>query len=207
MFYDCGSVDNYSYIFDTEDGSCELVKQDSLVDIEINKLADRGSLSPVKLKMLFGFKDYANNSMMYRICTYYINENIVLHVRLHIRLVYLSKDVKYYTIRTSQEYKDFCYNGYMLFLVVTSGSHDMVGKLCSKPNFRHLVFNYVDYLGIQLPLQMLPYMNRLAKEHNFYELDRAFGGFIFSNLTMLDKGGFWKTNTEKLDEDNIFWEI
>lgn len=180
MFYDCGSLGNYSYIFDTEDNSCELVDKSRLQGVHVEELFDRGSIQPAKLKMLYSFKGVNLVSSMYNICIYNIG---VSTINLNVRLVDLrGKNVEYQSEDYCNEMTDFCYDGYMLFLMLTHGTFNETGNLVSFPLYRRLIIGAFMYIGIPIPAQMLYYMDRFVKSHDFESLDRIFGGFLFSNF-------------------------
>lgn len=208
MFYYCGSIEDYSYVYDTSDNSCELVKNEKLDGILVQKKADRGSLSLSKLKMLYGFTE-TTFDLVLGLCEYEIGFIGIGKECAHLYLRCVDMSSNAVLFRGSSLY-DFKYDNYIMFLII-----HQIYNFTSNPEFRStpslsklIIESEGSYMCLPVPLQMVDYTVKLAKAHNFKGLDRAYGGAIFTNLrrTTSDTGSYWRAKLA-LNESTIDWSV
>lgn len=212
MFYDCGSIDDCVYVFDSEDETCELINRGRLAISGLNakKFENKGIFHKAKLKMLYGFKGDDISSVL-QLCSYWVNftDYNAYKIRLYFRLTNMLNDYVGYSSDKYevQELHDFCYNYYMLFLVVEPVYSDMIGGMFeSYPSFKLLSISEERFFGIPVPLQMFYYIVRLAKMHNFIEMNRALAGLLYENIAVRSRNGYYKRKNE-FDENDLSWSV
>lgn len=161
MLYSCGSYKGYTYIYDTEDNSCELVSSRKLNEIDVHMLGI-SNLDFNKLRMLYGIES-VNDKI--QLCSYgvefgeyYYCDEINLCICLGVPTscdMRFSIEVGLYNVR------------------------DIMGR------YRHIhsVPDFYDRMNFWIPVQMMDYLIRLSKSGaSIYDFDRVMSGALLSNL-------------------------
>lgn len=199
MLYNCGGIEGYNYILDSETGTCRLVKNGSFDENSIN----RGSLSPAKLKMLYGFVD-SNFGLDKDLCTYEVefNNNYSADIQLCIGIVNISSSfVKFRNANDISKYlKNFLYGQYCIFLLVRS-----IHSLVFTPNFWQIRLWAYLYYCLPLPVQMLDCLFGFVRSYDFDGLNSIFGGALIDTLTLRIDGNIVRSHIESTKNNVIGW--
>lgn len=227
MFYNCGELDDYRYIYDSNTGRCSLMLRGRIVSERIKAERIKNDFNFTKIRMLYNFIDVSpiklgiiNNlndvvNLVFNLCDYKVQFSgyaLYTGVRLNFRLLkignrqdrYLGSMYNYGRIDTETEIDMFSSGGFMIVLTFES-IHDslMVPSLNSFPKMRHIRILDKDYIGIPVPVQMLNYAVNVAREHNFKSLNAAFSGMFLDNLVRHGSSHV----VSELKDENIKWWV
>lgn len=207
MLYNCGSIEGYDYIYNSDDNSCKLVERDSYYGekrtIGVVDLPDKGSLNLSKLKMVYGFKDISYGAVL-NLCEYEIYFTHVGYTkfRLSIRVLVLD-NISAMSVLDWSRNKDFNFNGYTLLLMI-----EQFKCTLSLPRVKTVPPLCVDmiesekfYSYLQFPLVMLDCIVRHAKAQGFMRIDEMFNGALYTNtfIPQSEAGAFGKVEKKPLE--------
>lgn len=208
MFYMCGSIGDYEYVYDSDDGSCELIPDSKISQIQVLSGVVNPHMNLAKLRMLYGFKPDSDCLCLY-LCNYFI-DFFGFGVRIFLRVYLLSSDNIYHYYGNIDELHGFCFgsdNKYFLFLSFIQ--YDVFEERFDSLEFiqrKLMMKNDMEFRGIPFPLHMMNYMMSFVKKHDFIGLDSAFGGALFRGLKLRSNDGIWINRHGVLNERNIAWK-
>ena len=207
-YYNCGRIDNFLYVYDSSDGSCELVSMDKLANIGVDILEiEKSAFNLHKMRMMYSFEDFGVYCGL-GLCLYTVDFKDKNDFKLRLSLNIFKADNILTRYRGSKrELERFCYNNkYLLFFSVIPCYRSYMNNLISSiPKFRHVSCLGEKFIGLPVPLQMFDYIVMMASNHDFIGIVNAFGGFIFENLSI--KNDKWFFDKEKLDLSEVVWRI
>lgn len=215
MYYNCGDLDNYRYVYDSDDGSCELVEKYRLMqsNLGVEKRPIRSSLSLAKLRMLYGFDNSSDIAMRIKFCTYTVDFEYFEDFKICLSFIVLdlSRDEIGYnrTGRVKHELNDFCYDNYMIFMIVTPVWRKMMSRFRTSPSFKSASIKGYRIMGFPVPLQMLDYVFKFVRNRDIFGIIRAFGGTLYDNLEIKILGDTydWQSKKYRLDEKVVKWLV
>lgn len=182
MFYDCGLLNDYRYVYDSDDDSCELVDNKKLLDsnIVVSNEYISGSFDIPRLRMMYNFKNDAY-SLFLNVCSYRIifdNSDVFL-LYLNFRIFDIVDVLEDYNMPID-ELKSVRFGNSNKFLFMELYKpHLFYNSRSTKPSLRCI--RYV-FFGFPVPVQMFIYVMNLAKMSDFDSIDRAFNGALFKNM-------------------------
>lgn len=199
MFYDCGWLNDYRYIYDTSDDTCELVDLYRLSKNEIYTTTMEPQACLMKLAVAYNFS-HDTLGLKKKVCNYAASftDNVKLTVNLDLRLLPIGEYCYYGG--SSDTHSDVVNT--IRYLTYDSGKHDsFMIYLCFSPSatvpntsvyFRYTPelrlivskFNNIRLTGLPIPVQMLTTIERLKRKMDISALDKALGGALFTNLKL-----------------------
>lgn len=168
MFYTVGHLLFHNYIFDTEDGSCELVEFAKLGELGIKcPVIQQKPIEVAKIKMLYHF----------------VNDK---------RGIYY-KDLVDYTLTLKYKYADGCDISDIslrVYLLCDNGEYCLflnIHSFCSAYyNRKYIEYiengTYSSFNGLRLPECMLGYIIKLAEKRDLDGIFSAFDGILDKKL-------------------------
>lgn len=202
MLYDLGRLDDYVYIYNTDDSSCRLMHK-CYVD-ECEESSYRGSLSPAKLKMLY--PKFVNNRSgvlmdLFQYDVEFYGFGVVTFVASIGLINMTSKNVKHMIL--SKYYERFSYGDYMLLLMIRQISRlSYASAFASTPCLWDFVIDKNKYECIPFPLQMLEHV---LKSHDFVYIDSLFNNVLFDSLRVYMNNRSWLVAKRDIKDLDIRW--
>ena len=217
MFYKVGRYKSRSFIYDTEDNSCELIKNTrlNLLDMKISAMK-QPCISINKVRLMYNLEDGVWTGYEKHICYYKL----------------IIKDTDYcYSITCSLDFRFIpsnCIDIYDTKLDSLSGGVDDYVVLCvltiidhqsifgdedidlSISNKSYLSrYGYEDALGtmwgIQVPFVMFRYVMELARNKDFYGIMKSFGGVFSKDLKIESVSIFYVDRVDSVDWNVSRW--
>lgn len=196
MLYDCGHVDDYVYVYDSENGKCSLLKSDAC-RCSLQRVSNK-SFSFAKLRMLYNFHGMEFNYLLslfrygikFMVYPDFLMEFGFRLFNKHACSIYGGSGNWFYDCDSSiilRELDDFSVDDWFLFMycnpIFTKAD------IRSSIKFRHVQFSngYFIY-GIPAPVHMLQYVSNLCSLGDQEGVDEALGGFICKNMEIYYTG-------------------
>lgn len=217
MYYICGKLNDYSYMFDSSDCSCELIRNDSLTGLNYSIRSDTGMNSIEKAAMLYGFsRDQI--SFYKKMCTYKVRfegGGYGFELQLVMRLFPLdefqycggssdtSTEVSYVMSTLSHGKK------FMLFMnIIVEPTQIPVSGICMHfdPELKIIMSKQYRLTGLPFPFVMLDYLVKLVRNRDFSNLDRAFCGVLYENARMYNIERALLSGVDKSYKLVVHWE-
>lgn len=192
MFYECGQLNNYVYVYDSDDNTCELVKKKRLKDsgIVLSNECIMNSFDIARLRMMYPFESDIV-SLYYDAFSYKVefkNREIIL-IDVSFRIFDRLKILKVYN-GVGDILESLCFGNSNKFLFLEIHQADTFQEpIESELPFR-CIRRISDIIGYPVPPQMFTYIMNLVKIHDFDSIDRAMCGSLFKNLVIRSYNGY-----------------